>query len=432
MDQVQALSQELGYPSGDKLWAEVRRRGIRASRVEVLHFVRRQGVRQVFQKRPNYEGKITAVEINDRWAADLIDYNAQPSKDSKGGEPYQYILIVQDIFSRVIFAHALKSKSPEVCQQAFESIIRRAGLPDQLDTDNGNEWKGPFDEYLREERIRRVVADSRNKNARATLDSAIKNLRQQLARILLAENRRDWASVLQKAVEAYNKTEHSSLIGRAPYQVHWDKDVTFNLRKRAAEDMVHNTKLIERRGGRLENMGAFRTEENIKNKFERIFTPRYSDVTHQVQKVVGPVVYDEQGNAHPTRHVLPVPTGSTNVNTKSMHGGSERIDRVRLQSLEPYRKRIDDFIGEGKTENQVVRYMKSIGMDALTNAGFNFRKMLVLLGYTVGQGKGSSTALVQRAADASVLAAPIRRVPLTPVEAASNLRRRINKKSNPT
>jgi hypothetical protein len=425
MDQVKELSQELGYPSANKLWAEVRKRGIQVSRMDVLRLVRSQGMRQVFRARPKYEGRITAVEINDRWVADLIDYNAQPSQDPKGGPPYQYILIVQDIFSRVLFAHALKTKSPEVCQQAFESIVRRAGLPDQLDTDNGNEWKGPFDEYLRDERIRRVVSDSRNKNARATLDSAIKSIRHQLARILLAEKRKDWASVLQRAIEAHNKTIHASLIGRAPYQVYWDKDLTFNLRKKAADDIAHNSKLIERRGQRLENVGAFRTEEVIKNKFERIFTPRFSDTTHRVQKVVGPMVYDEQGNAYPTRHVIPVDVGSTNVDTRNM-GGSERIDRVRLQSLEPYRKRIEDFVGQGKTENEVVRYMKSIGMTTLTNAGFNFRKMLVLLGYTVGQGRGSSTAIVKKVADtATVATAP------TPAEAGRNLRTRITGKRPP-
>ena len=131
-----------------------------------------------------------------------------------------------------------------------------------------------------------------------------------------------------------------------------------------------------------------------------------------------------------------------------MHGGSERIDRVRLQSLEPYRRRIEEFVGQGKTENEVVRYMKSIGMDVLTNAGFNFRKMLVLLGFTVGQGRGSSTALVQKVADAAapapVVAAPVvaepvapakgplritgKRPPLPPAEAAANLRKRLTGK----
>jgi hypothetical protein len=62
--------------------------------------VQAQGLRQVFQKRPDYKRKIAAVEINDRWAVDIIDYNAQPSADPQGGDPYEYILIVQDIFSR--------------------------------------------------------------------------------------------------------------------------------------------------------------------------------------------------------------------------------------------------------------------------------------------------------------------------------------------
>ena len=113
---------------------------------------------------------------------------------------------------------------------------------------------------------------------------------------------------------------------------------------------------------------------------------------------------------------------------------------MRLQSLEPYRKRIEDFVAQGKTENEVVRFMKSIGMDALTNAGFNFRKMLVLLGFTVGQGRGSSTALVKKVADAAPVAAapaePVekglritgKRPPLTPAEAATNLRKRITGK----
>ena len=130
MEQVREVSHELGHPSADKLWAEVRKRNIPVSRMDVLRFVRSQGIRQVFQKRPKYEGKITAVEINDRWVLDLIDYNATPSPDPEGGGPYQYILIVQDIFSRAIFVQALKSKSPEACRQAFEVIVGGAGVPD--------------------------------------------------------------------------------------------------------------------------------------------------------------------------------------------------------------------------------------------------------------------------------------------------------------
>jgi hypothetical protein len=153
MEQLRELSNELGHPSATKLWQEAQKRDLDVTRKQVLELTRSQPARQVLGKRPKYEGKIVAVEINDRWAADLIDYNARPSPDKKG-DPYQYILIVQDIFSRVIFVHALKSKSQEVVQQAFESIVRKAGLPDRLDTDNGHEFSGNFQDYLVEEEIR--------------------------------------------------------------------------------------------------------------------------------------------------------------------------------------------------------------------------------------------------------------------------------------
>ena len=346
----------------------------------------------------------------------------------------------------MIFVHALKAKSQEVCQQAFEAIVRRAGLPDQIDTDNGNEFKGNFQEYLVDENIHHQVSDARNKNARATLDAAIKSLRQQLARIQLAEGRRNWASFLQKAAEAYNKTVHSSLIGRAPYQVYHDKDLQFDLRWKAAQDLQHNSGLIERRARQLERSGAFRDEEPHRNKFERSFTPRFGDEVHRVTQVHGGTVVDEQGRSFPTRHVQAVSAESAAVDTTGMHGGSERIDRVRLQALEPYRQRIDAFVGDGKTENEVTRFMKSIGMATLMHAGFNYRKALVLLGYNVGQGRGSSTTLVTKVVDAAVpadapvpavvappRAGPLRRItdkraPLTPAEAASNLRRRITGK----
>jgi hypothetical protein len=82
-----------------------------------------------------WSGKITAVKINDRWAADLIDYTAKPSMVEGSESPYQYILIGQDIFSRKIFVHALRSKTADVVEQAFQSIVRRGGHPDTPTTD---------------------------------------------------------------------------------------------------------------------------------------------------------------------------------------------------------------------------------------------------------------------------------------------------------
>ena len=442
MEQLKELAKELGQPGADKLWQEAQRRNLQLTRKEVSAYVRSLGSRQVFRDRPKYEGKITATEINDRWAADLIDYNARPSADPKDkNQPFQYVLIVQDIFSRVIFTKALKFKDQETVTEAFKEIVRNAGVPDHVDTDHGNEFKGAFDDFLREKRIYHSVADIRNKNARGTLDAAIRTIRQQIGRMQTSENRRDWAEILPGATQAHNRTVHSSLIGRAPAEVYGNDDLTFNLRERAAKDIQKNTRIIEKRGERLQNLGAFRNELVQKNKFERAYQPRYGDKVHRVAIVKGGTVVDETGKEFPTRHVLPVRPESTAVSTEGLHGGSARIDRVRLQSLEPYRARITAFVAlGGKTENEVVRFMKELdGLEALTNAGFRFRNMLQLLGFSTGAGKGSSTHIVTRldqpaGASEAAPAAPRRLVgkqALAPPPAVATRRRLVGKQRPP-
>jgi hypothetical protein len=174
-----------------------------------------------------------------------------------------------------------------------------------------------------------------------------------------------------------------------------------------------------------------------KTKFERSFQPKFDDQVNQVQRVTGNVAVDSTGKSFPIRHVLPVHAESNTVDTTGMQqGGSARIDRVRLEKLEPFRARITAFVGDGKTENEVVRYMKSLDMDQLKNAGFNFRNMLKLLGFSTGEGKGSSTAMVRNLAEppAEPAAEPPRNGPLrritgkreTPAEAVA--RRRITGK----
>ena len=74
-----------GWTKFVKLWNEVRKRNINVPKVEVLKYVRSLGLRHVFQQRPAYEGRIAATEINKRWAADLIDYNAKPSQTRREG-----------------------------------------------------------------------------------------------------------------------------------------------------------------------------------------------------------------------------------------------------------------------------------------------------------------------------------------------------------
>ena len=419
MEQLKELAKDLGYPGVEKLWRAVERRKLLVTRSQVANFVRAQGQKQVFAPRPRYEGRIVATKVNDRWAADLIDYTARPSQSSIASQaPFQYILIVQDLFSRKMRAVALREKTTQTVQQAFEHLVRSGtGVPRQLDTDNGLEFRGLFEQYLEEEDIEHVVADSRNKNARGALDAAIRSLKQQLSRIQVAEDRRDWASLLPRAVAAYNDSVHSGLIGHVPDDVSDDEDLQFNLKQKAAHDLQHNEALIEKRGARLQKLGAFRNELGHQPRgFERSFKPRYDDEVHKVSKVIGGRVYSETGQGFPTRHVLAVPESSTAVNTEGLRGGSEQTDRLRFQILEPYKQRIATFLGDlGKYEHEVTTYMKEIGMEPLMIQGLSYRKALRVLGFTVhGNARGSGKQLVTRPQAAAAPAAPVPAAPAGP------------------
>jgi len=190
-------------------------------------------VRQVFHqpvKVPaSQQGKIVAVSLNERWMADLIDLTAQPSgKSGEGGSsgsadspqrPFQYILVVQNVFSRELYARPLRSKDPETVAEAFKSILETAPKPGRLDTDNGAEFQGPFDELLEKEGIQHIFKDVQDPNALGTLARAIQLLKRAIFRKVVAEHDPDWAATLPDTVAGMNDTVHSTLQGHTPEQV---------------------------------------------------------------------------------------------------------------------------------------------------------------------------------------------------------------------
>ena len=103
---IAALYREMSYPGAAKFQAALRKQGIKMSDAAVRELVAEQGGRQLFAPPPRFTGRVTARHVDERWAADLMDFQA---KKAKSGEVY--ILVIQDIFSRFLWARALESKT---------------------------------------------------------------------------------------------------------------------------------------------------------------------------------------------------------------------------------------------------------------------------------------------------------------------------------
>ena len=407
----------MGYPSANKLFEAAQRAGVKVTFKQVKAFVLSQNVRQVFHQLPPSKGKIAAPNIDDTWVADLVDYSWQPSESkAKSSEPaFQYILVVQDVFSRRLMARPIRNKLATTCQEAFQSIVEeRKTKPTVLSTDQGWEFKGAFNDYLEREGIYHRLKDPRALNSQGTLDAAIKALRPMLARIQAEESTNDWASEVERAVTVYNHLVHNHLHGRAPDEVQDDGDLRFSLEKRAAQDMVHNSDMIKKRDDRIAAAGHFR-EELLARQFRRGFQVKYGDKVHKVKSVFANRVVDEDDNEFVGRHVLPVPAGSSDT---KMVGASKAVapaDEKKKAVLEPFKQRIADFLGDlGKFEFEVANYMKELGMGPLMVHGLSYRRAMQLLGFTVhGNARGSGKQLVTKpghaAAPAPVPAAPAAR-----------------------
>ena len=163
---------------------------------------------------------------------------------------------------------------------------------------------------------------------------------------------------------------------------------------------------------------------------------------HEIAKVENGLVTDTQGNTHKTRHVLAVPSGSANAShTEEMRGGNAIMERKQAALLEPYKKRISEFLGDlGRYEHEVATYMKELGMEPLMTQGLSYRKALRILGFTVhGNARGSGKQLVTKPHSPTAPAAPVPAAPAgprrDPVAAAAALaapvRRRITGKAPP-
>ena len=135
LEQVRQVFEELDRPGISRLKTALRARGIGASDAEIGSVVRGDESKQLFAPRQRYEGRIASSNLNERWAADLIDYTAQPSP------PYTHILVVQDIFSRKVYARPLRGTTPQEVTAAFRNILSTAPAPPkELSTDGGADF----------------------------------------------------------------------------------------------------------------------------------------------------------------------------------------------------------------------------------------------------------------------------------------------------
>ena len=130
-DLIREVFDELNQPSLRQLKVVLRKRGIPFTDNAINNVVNNSGARQLYAPRVEYPGKIASTAPDTRWAADTVHTVSQP------GGNFKYILVVQDTFTRELFAKPFETNTSQEVAERFQDIVNAHGTPVELNTDEG-------------------------------------------------------------------------------------------------------------------------------------------------------------------------------------------------------------------------------------------------------------------------------------------------------
>ena len=353
-DEILEIFEDLNYPSATKLRAALIKKGYKARQKDVDEFVKSQTPTQLFAKAPKYRGKIIASRPNDRWVMDFIDYSAEPS-----GE-YKYILLVQDIFSRKLWATGFTDKPMSSVVAELRSMFSDS-KPREINADG--EFDNPtINGFLSRNNIAARFKEGRNDLA--VIDANMNNFKKMLKKMMQEQNTKNWQPLVPKATRAHNKMMHEALIGNADPNEAYDEDnknLAFELREEAGKKMAQQDAVVRTNQKNMVEQGGFRDyigREDIRRRGDR---PQYSGEVKLVSAVEGNRVKDSSGQTHSMTTTKPVPeqSASTTINVRLV--GSTQTEERKREEFKKYAEALRSILAaEGSvfTSRAVTELMK--------------------------------------------------------------------------
>ena len=150
---------------------------------------------------------ISKKGIDKIWAADLVEIQ----KFSKWNKGVKYLLMVIDVFSKYGWIVPLKDKKTESVSLAFDEIFKKSKRkPTMLWTDEGSEFISKhFKEFLKKNKIKLYHTENEEKSS--IVERWNKTMKNRMWRMFSANNSTVYWEKLDKLVDDYNNTYHSSI-----------------------------------------------------------------------------------------------------------------------------------------------------------------------------------------------------------------------------
>ena len=151
--------------------------------------------------------RVISYGIDEIWAADLVEIQ----KFSKWNKGIKYLLTVIDVFSKYGWIKPLKDKKTESVSLAFDTIFKKnKRKPDKLWTDKGSEFISKhFKDFLKKNHI--ALYHTENEEKSSIVERWNKTMKNKMWKMFSANNNTVYWDKLDKLVDDYNNTKHSSI-----------------------------------------------------------------------------------------------------------------------------------------------------------------------------------------------------------------------------
>ena len=151
--------------------------------------------------------RVISYGVDKIWTADLVEIQ----KYSKWNKGIKYLLMVIDVFSKYGWIEPLKDKKTESVSLAFDKIFKKSKRkPEKLWTDKGSEFISKhFKALLKKHNI--TLYHTQNEEKSSIVERWNKTMKNKMWKMFLANNNTVYWVKLDKLVDDYNNTYHSSI-----------------------------------------------------------------------------------------------------------------------------------------------------------------------------------------------------------------------------
>lgn len=210
------------FTSASKLYSVIKSEGrYNISRARIEDWAQSQDIvtlHKAAREKPTKYRRVIAPGMNHMWDCDLLVMIGDRFKVANEG--YAYILVTTDVFSRYCRANAVKSKGGKDMKTCMIEIFEDAGaqgIPKFIRSDHGTEFtNATVHDLLDGKGIKHIFTNTETKANYA--EAMIKGLKKRLFQYFQYTNSYSYKDELQKMVESYNSTIHSS-IGMSPSHI---------------------------------------------------------------------------------------------------------------------------------------------------------------------------------------------------------------------